>query len=513
MPQLSIINKTSLGIDISNGRINLALLKQAKDGVKLLKTAGTAVPEGAIIDGNVKDPPALADAIKQLLTSNKIRAGRVVVSLVARPVLTQIMDLPKQIAGNMSQYVQNELKQCAILPNKNTAVDYCGISSPGKAANARVFVVATENEKITQMTQALNQAGLNLKAVEPNICACIRALYAKKIAKKFDSNVLIAAVTDGIASLCVFRNQCFDFIRSKQMGGDVCRSGEARDVLAQEINAILQFYDIEVPDSPDKRELIVLLNRSGSQAEEVGQFLKNRFANVDVQVSTPQDICRDTPAVADCDTSEISLAAVGLAMKPLDLEGPNLKINLLPAETAQLSAARKHALITANIAAGVLITMIIAAGFLSSRLKRANEAIELLQQKQASEATLSLLAEREAITRQVDSLSAKLDEINRIVPPGQTTDWSKVLNEIRLRTPRALRITALFSDDKSRVRIEGQSVSYEAVHLFVDMLTESNLINTADLIGTEKDDGSGGLVSYSIACSLTAGEGARSNVN
>jgi len=58
------------------------------------------------------------------------------------------------------------------------------------------------------------------------------------------------------------------------------------------------------------------------------------------------------------------------------------------------------------------------------------------------------------------------------------------------------------------VLIKGRSVSYEAVRLFVDMLGKSEYIASADLVGAEKDPapaagaGAGGLISYSIDCSL-----------
>ena len=60
----------------------------------------------------------------------------------------------------------------------------------------------------------------------------------------------------------------------------------------------------------------------------------------------------------------------------------------------------------------------------------------------------------------------------------------------------------LFASLNSRISIQGRSVSYEAVNLFVDVLGKSDLIDTADLIGTERDEGSGGFISYSIVCSL-----------
>ena len=58
--------RTALGIDISDSRINLALLRKHGDSVKLLKAAGCPAPEGAIKNGNIENAAALAKAIKKL---------------------------------------------------------------------------------------------------------------------------------------------------------------------------------------------------------------------------------------------------------------------------------------------------------------------------------------------------------------------------------------------------------------------------------------------------------------
>ena len=95
---------TALGIDVSDGRITLALLAKNKDGIRLLKAACAPVPDGAVKDGNIKDATALAKAIKKLKSKNRIKSHRTVFSLLANPTLMQILDCPERLApmqGNL----------------------------------------------------------------------------------------------------------------------------------------------------------------------------------------------------------------------------------------------------------------------------------------------------------------------------------------------------------------------------------------------------------------------------
>jgi len=197
-------SKTALGIDISDGRINLALLKQNAKGVELLKAASGPVPDGAIKDGNIEDPVILSKAIKGLKTRNRIRARQAAVSLFAKPVVMQILDTPKGAPTSIGQFVRNELKSYVTLSGREIAFDFCGIMS-GQGPGKRLFAVATDGQKVAELAKASDLAGLNVRVIEPPLLSYTRAIYAKRIAGKFDCDVLIAILDDSVLTMCVFR--------------------------------------------------------------------------------------------------------------------------------------------------------------------------------------------------------------------------------------------------------------------------------------------------------------------
>jgi hypothetical protein len=275
-----------LGIDISDGRINLALVRKNGDGVKLLRAASGPVPDGAIKDGNVEDATVLAKAIKKLKTKNRIHSHRTVFSLVANPTLMQILDLPKDARGNVRQFVQDEVKHYAVLPINKAAVDFCGIKSSPKSSNHRVLVVASDSQKITAAARAFNREGLNIDAIEPAWVAYIRACYAKKIAKKFDTSLLFAIVCDRTLTLSVFRNQTLDFVRTERIEPATLQSEEYFEWLAEEINAVIKFYELEVHDEHNKWHVTLVANISGESVSEATESLRARLDPVELEVRT-----------------------------------------------------------------------------------------------------------------------------------------------------------------------------------------------------------------------------------
>ena len=481
-------SRTALGINISDGRITLALLRKYKDGVKLLKAAGCPVPEGAIKNGNIEDAKALAKAIKKLKAKNRIHSHRTAFSLVANPTLIQILDLPKDARNNPRQFVHNEVKHYAVLPIKKAAIDFCGIKSSAKSPDRRALVVETDRQKITAAYTTMNKEGLNIDAIEPAWMAYIRAYYAKKIAGSFDTNRLFAIVCDGALTLSVFRSRRLDFVRTERIEPETLQSEEYPQWLAEKINAVIKFYDLEDSDKRNKWNVTLVTDISAWSVPGTTESLKTRLGRLKLDVRILEH-------------AHLTIA-VGLAMKLLNVPGSGLNIDLLPQEMNEAKSAEKQTLMIANIAAVIIFLLILSAGFLIAKGKKANAHIEQNRQTQVSRNTPELLNEKALLLERFTELSEKLDITKNALSDCPGLMWGRILSDIRQVTPKTVQLTALKSSDNSRMLLDGQALSFDDIYLFVDALGTCKNIESASLIGTEKYGGSQPLVKYSIRCSL-----------
>jgi len=521
-PLRMLRTKTALGVDISDKQISLALLKKDKNGVELLKAATAPVPDGAIKNGNIEDAAVLANAIKRLKTSSRIRTTHAAVSLFTKPVIAQIMDIPKQVPGNIGQFVQDQVKHCAVLPGRKIAFDFCGVGSEASPAS-RLLVIATDGRKVDEIVKVCSQAGLVVEAIEPPLLAYTRALYAKKIAGKFDCSVLIAILQDNTLNLCVFRKQTMDFVRTKSISkvpgtpyGEKAQPNELCQWLAEQINMVIQFYDVEVPDGCGKWEVIVVVDGEPVEPlpKDAAGSLRAKVASANLQLLTGEDICQaivvsQSAGLSNCrQPDKPSPVAIGLAMKLLDTDAHNLGVNLLPPKVARLRTAQKGALITANIIAAVLLIMILAVNGPIWKIKKLNESIN--KKAYLLRDTHTLVRERISINKQISAISNTLNQINGALGSHCDTDWPGLLNDIGKGIPRTVCITSLSSRANSGMSLKGLALSNEAVYLFVDMLNKSEHINSASIAETKKDDK--GFISYEISCAL-APKKENSNVN
>ena len=510
-------SKIALGVDISETLISMALLKGNDNSVQLLKTASSPVPDGAIKNGNIENTKALATAIRRLKNRITRRPTQAVVSLFTQPVIVQIMDISKQPPSNIRQFVQSQMKHCAVLPGKKIALDFCGTSgvSLQTGVASRILAIATDGQKATEIIKVCGRAGITVKAIEPPLLAYTRAFYDKKIAGKFDSNVLIAILRENTLTLCVFKRQTLDFVRTNNIIEEKTRPDELYQTsassvvpwLAEQINIVIQFYDVEVPDSCGKWEITVVADCMQLPENAEGS-LKDKVASTDLQLLTSEDICQAT--IVSQSSSSVnrhrngkpSPVAIGLAMKLLNTKTRNLGVNLLPPELARLRVIKKEALITANIAAAVLLIMILAINGPFRKIKSLNESIghkkaNLLQD------TRTLVQERICVDEKINTISNKINQINRILGSHYDTDWPMLLNDTGKGIPKTVLITSLSSKANCGMSLEGLALSNEDVYLFVDKLNKSKYIDSASIVETEKSLSNNGLVSYEINCSLT----------
>ncbi len=497
---MKITIKTTLNVDISDGRINMALLRQSAKGLELLKAASVAVPDGAITDGNIENPAKLAKAIKELRTRNKIRTRKAAVSLFSWPEVLQIVDMPKEKRANIGQFVRNELKSYVMLSGIEFASDFCRTGS-GQGLGSRLLAAATDGQNVEMLARTSNMAGLHVRVIEPPLLSYIRALYANKIEGKFDCDVLIAILHDGVLRLSVFRKQILDFVRIEKISEEQSRPDELSRCLVEKINEIIRSYDVDVEDSSGKWEVTVIADGM-ELPPSFDESLKTEIKSENIQVRTGQSTLQDTQVAKDNGTEKASTIAIGLALGLLNQNDNSLRINLVPPESAEVRSVKKQLFVTAAIIAALPLFMVLTGTGLSLTANNVKREIAQKKQTDQSQKTDALLKEQELLDRQIKQISEIPAQLSSILGTRPSIDWANILEDIRKLTPKNIRIINLYSRDSSRMYLEGMAISYETIHLFVKMLNNSDHINSASLTETTKEDKTDGFIMYTIDCEL-----------
>jgi len=487
----------------------MALLRQTDSGPELAKTASAPMPSGVVKDGRINDAAALASTIRTLAARNKIKCTKVAVSLFAGPVLMQIMDVPKQMPANVTAFVDTEVRHYAALPAKDITFDYCGIRSQGKAAAKRLFVAAAARTEVTKLAKSCSAAGLEVEFIEPPLFSYVTAFGPKMVARKTSCSSLLALLRGSDLTLAVFRNNTLDFVRVKDCKAPAGKPGEYLRWIADQINAIIRYYDVELPETSGNWQITVIADTEPfPHAAEAA--LREQVPDADVRVITRGDIHEHIAFQRNTGTnaSQLSAVAVGLAARLLDARSAAPRVNLLPKKIVRRRTTKKDTLIAANVAAALLLLMIMVVDVPAWMCERIQRDVARNDRVLPAEQTNALLDRGRQYDDQIETLSRRIKRIKDISALHRQIDWTVILSDLAKAAPNSVCITELSCRGGSKLSLEGLALSNQAVHLFTGELEKSENIDSASVVETEKHPAAKEFVRYKINCLLTTPEGA-----
>jgi type IV pilus assembly protein PilM len=154
--------KSVVGLDIGSSAVKAVELKGSGRSFKVVGFGSEPVPPDSIVDGAIIDATAVADAIRRLFDSRKIRTKEVAASLSGNAVIVKKITLPVMTAAELSESIYWEAEQYIPFDIQDVNLDYQLLES-GQAAGAKgtmdVLLVAAKKEKIADYTGVISQAG------------------------------------------------------------------------------------------------------------------------------------------------------------------------------------------------------------------------------------------------------------------------------------------------------------------------------------------------------------------
>jgi type IV pilus assembly protein PilM len=83
-----------IGLDIGTSAVRAALLGNGRGKRSLLRFGQVALPPGAVMGGEIRDPAAVSDAISQLWQRTKFKSKKAVLGLANQRVVVRQIDIP-----------------------------------------------------------------------------------------------------------------------------------------------------------------------------------------------------------------------------------------------------------------------------------------------------------------------------------------------------------------------------------------------------------------------------------
>ncbi|PKL47194.1 MAG: hypothetical protein CVV39_06175 [Planctomycetes bacterium HGW-Planctomycetes-1] len=488
------VHKKAVGIDVCKNSVNVVRLERNGEKISILGSSR------AKIEKETGEAKTFAGAVIKSKLTGFPRHCEASVCFNGSPELLQILNLPDSSPDAARKFIQEELRQYAVLPLKNVQIDYCALK--GSSEKKSVLVGAAQCEPLTAVTKELEKKNVDIRLIEPAIVALIRACYNKVVKPACNSNVMLVLLHDENMSLCVFSNQRFDFLRTKKFDFDIPESPQQAGAIAHQIDSVVQFYELERVSKQEKWPVFLATSCESAKTKEIARQIQEHIYHKSIEI-TALDASHTDIICENAANQDFSLVAAGTAMKLLDNDNSGININMLPDEIFEIRKSRKHLVIIANVAAVILLFMFLYMGFLAK--KTAGVKNELGKKEQStSNFNISELMKAQAdandrtvrITRHIDALETVFEDKN-------WNNWAYILAEVVSKTPGTIQIQEMRARDASTMQLEGLAVNYNAVNDFVDSLNKCKTVSSAQLADTKQNPRyANNVVDYLITCSI-----------
>lgn len=210
-----------LAIDIGSRYIKIAEIDYSPKKSKLLKYAIALTPEGAFSGSEIENPDLIANTIRSMLQSQKIKTKQVVMAMSGSAVMVKKIVMPKVEKKLLNQQIRWEAEQYIPFDINQVALSYSVQNQKSMDDSLNVLIIAAQNSWVKTYRKLASLAGLDLQVLDIAGFALANA-FEMCHGRVLDPNILIINVGAHLTQAVILKNNEVDFVRDISIGSHVC---------------------------------------------------------------------------------------------------------------------------------------------------------------------------------------------------------------------------------------------------------------------------------------------------
>jgi type IV pilus assembly protein PilM len=230
--------KTPLvAVDMGSHSIKLVQLGQLKNGsFELVSLGMMPLEQGSIVEGAIKDPDQVSEALASLVKAEKIQSNFVVASVSGEAVFVKKIKVPEMPEEELYKKITEEAEQYIPFDINDVALDYQvlgkvngngsqpkeQIPSEGEeSAMVEALLVAVQRDVIDERTDVLLGAGLKPAIIDLDVFALMNAARLNKDLTAMGATALID-LGDSFTHVNILQKGSIGYTRDIPIGGGYC---------------------------------------------------------------------------------------------------------------------------------------------------------------------------------------------------------------------------------------------------------------------------------------------------
>lgn len=211
LPPPSSIALCTVGIDISTSGIKIARLMMRPGGLELAAFDEYPLPIGTVVGGEIRDPAAVTEGLKELAKKHKIKIANFGLP-ESRGYLFEA-EVPEGTLEEAKIAVERKIDEYVPLPASEVAFAVARLPKTGDTAH--VVGVGYAHRVLDESLQVLDAAGITTRAIESETFALPRAL----LKSGENETVLIIDIGKTTTKLLVVTNRLPRYVTTLDIGG------------------------------------------------------------------------------------------------------------------------------------------------------------------------------------------------------------------------------------------------------------------------------------------------------
>lgn len=211
--------KLLVGLDIGSSSIKLCQLRDIKRGYQLKTFDMVQLPQEAIVDGVIMNQGVVVDAIRNLVSRNRVRQKECAISVSGYSVIVKRITLPLMTDQELEENLQWEVQQHIPFDINDVYIDKEILARQAQMGTMDVLLVAAKREMVNEYMAVARDAGLSPKVVDVD-SFCLQNMYETAYGGgEPGETVALLDLGASITSILIISDGVTAFTRDISMGG------------------------------------------------------------------------------------------------------------------------------------------------------------------------------------------------------------------------------------------------------------------------------------------------------
>lgn len=250
--------KDLIGLDIGSSSVKLVELQVTKKGYQLKNVGIGFLPSGAIVDGALKEPDAVTDIIRNLISNLKVKTKNVATSISGHSVIIKNISLPAMSTEELEESIQWEAEQYIPFEIDDVNIDFEELGeNPENKDQMNVLLAAAKQDMIADYTEVIGNAGLSPVVMDIDSFALMN-MFEVNYPYEEDKVIALIDVGASILNMNVLKNGVSLFTRNVSIGGNriTTEIQERKDVSYEEAEALKAGEQIDGLNHSEMDEIV-----------------------------------------------------------------------------------------------------------------------------------------------------------------------------------------------------------------------------------------------------------------